>query len=84
MINFTKTTPDQIVYLNGGCEMGTYEFKPKNLVNTVNRYLRANVSLQLTYCIGNHFINEEIIKITSDSAIICNVSDKMTCKKTAD
>lgn len=83
-VNFTKTRPDQIVYLDGGCEIGTYEFKPHNLINTLNRYPRAKVTLQLTYCIGNHFINKETINVTSDSAIICNISDKMTCNKTAD
>lgn len=84
-VNFTNTKPHQVVYLDGGCEMNSYEFKPLNLVNTINRYPHAsNITFQLTYCIGNHVINEETIKVTSDSAIICNISDKMTCNKIAD
>ena len=83
-VNFKNSNPKQVVYLNGGCSLGIYEFTPKHL-NKVDRQVKdKNITLDFTFCINDELINTQSLEVSSDSKILCNVTDKMKCNKIKD
>lgn len=83
-VNFKNNNPKQVVYLNGGCSLGIYEFTPKHL-NKVDRQVKdKNITLDFTFCINDELINSQSLEVSTDSKILCNVTDKMKCNKIKD
>ena len=84
LVKFKNLMPNQAVYLDGGCEMGVHKFTPLLPVNVINKYLHSKVTLTFTYCVGRRFVNKETVQVSSDSAIVCNVEDKIACNRAND
>lgn len=83
-VNFKSNNPRQVVYLDGGCSLGNYEFSPKHL-NKIDRQVKdKNIALVFRFCINDELINKQSVEVSSDSKILCNVTNKIKCAKIKD
>ncbi len=81
-VHFSGKKPKAIVYIDGGCSLGTTKLTPIN--DFLDNYLNSDTTLEMIYCIGHTLIDRDTLKITSDSKIECTASEELTCKKQED
>lgn len=78
-IAFIKNFPNQVVYLDMGCDIKTHKFTPQEVSYDQN-IPGGDKSLIFVYCVGNELINKTTVEIDSDSKVICSVDKQITCK----
>lgn len=82
---FKNNNPNQVVYMASGCGgLSNYKFSTQYLTK-IDKYIEnKDITLEFMFCTKNQLINTQRIELSSDSKVICNVTDKMRCTKIKD